>query len=347
MLESISNDEARQFIHIADKYVPTHVIGEGTFSTVYKSIDIENSTNGNEKYVALKNITRTTAPNRVCEELKILRQLQGYYNTIELISACRFEDQIIAVFPYFEYDNFRDFISDCSLIEIKHYMYNLLVALEWTHRNNIIHRDIKPTNFLFNRKTRKGVLIDFGLAQFYEEQTKSKTKEDRTGNFTIYGISNKTSLPPGYFENDGRPKIKAPRAGTRGFRAPEVLLRVEKQTTKIDMWSVGVILLILLTKQCPFFISQEDVDSLVEIANIFGHNAMKKAAHHYGRVWKSNIANIPTARIKFEVLVGNLNPHINLDRDGFDLLYTLMELNEEKRLSASAALKHPFFNDLK
>lgn len=347
MLENIPSEEARQFIHIQDKYIPTHVIGEGTFSTVYKAIDVKQSTPEHTKYVALKNITRTTAPNRVCEELKILKQLQGYYNTIELLSACRFEDQIIAVFPYFEYVNFREFLADCSLIEIKHYMYNLIVALQWTHRNDIIHRDIKPTNFLYNRKTRKGVLIDFGLAQFYDEPEKVKQKSERTSNLTISGLLNKSAPPPGYYSNDARCKMKAARAGTRGFRAPEVLLRVVKQTTKIDMWSVGVILLILFTKQYPFFMSNEDVDALVEIANIFGHNAMKKASHYYGRVWKSNITNIPTNRIEFDAIVGNLNRDLNLDRDGFDLLNTLMELYDEKRLSAHAALKHPFFNDLK
>lgn len=36
----------------------------------------------------------------------------------------------------------------------------------------IYHRDIKPQNFLYNRFTRKGVIIDYGLAEvdknFYE-----------------------------------------------------------------------------------------------------------------------------------------------------------------------------------
>ena len=38
------------------------------------------------------------------------------------------------------------------------------------------------------------------------------------------------------------------------------------------MWSVGIILLSILTTQHPFFMSAEDVDGLVEIAIIFGHS---------------------------------------------------------------------------
>lgn len=29
----------------------------------------------------------------------------------------------------------------------------------------IYHRDIKPQNFLYNRKKKKGIIIDFGLAE--------------------------------------------------------------------------------------------------------------------------------------------------------------------------------------
>jgi len=29
----------------------------------------------------------------------------------------------------------------------------------------IIHRDIKPGNYLYNKETKKGVIIDFGLAE--------------------------------------------------------------------------------------------------------------------------------------------------------------------------------------
>ncbi len=44
-------------------------------------------------------------------------------------------------------------------------MLELLLALNKLKQKNVFHRDIKPENFLYNPKTKHGVLIDFGLAQ--------------------------------------------------------------------------------------------------------------------------------------------------------------------------------------
>ena len=44
-------------------------------------------------------------------------------------------------------------------------MRNLFVALKHVHEYNIIHRDVKPNNFLYSLKAEKFMLVDFGLAQ--------------------------------------------------------------------------------------------------------------------------------------------------------------------------------------
>ena len=68
------------------------------------------------------------------------------------------------------------------------------------------------------------------------------------------------------------------RAGTRGFRGPEVLLRVAEQTVALDIWAAGVILLSILTQRYPFFTATEDVDALAELAIFFGPDVVDQAA---------------------------------------------------------------------
>jgi len=47
---------------------------------------------------------------------------------------------------------------------VKSYLRCLMAALRDIHERKIIHRDVKPANFLFDPRTGIGTLCDFGLA---------------------------------------------------------------------------------------------------------------------------------------------------------------------------------------
>ena len=48
--------------------------------------------------------------------------------------------------------------------------------------------------------------------------------------YTPNALNSLKKLPPGYYINDIRNGMKANRAGTRGFRAPEVLFKYNEQS---------------------------------------------------------------------------------------------------------------------
>lgn len=78
-----------------------------------------------------------------------------------------------------------------------------MAALVHCHERHIIHRDVKPGNFLFDIRTGNGVLVDFGLAQKASDydQFKPSSKSSSQRN-------SKTRRPPGkgpgYYANDRR-----------------------------------------------------------------------------------------------------------------------------------------------
>ena len=69
------------------------------------------------------------------------------------------------VFRYQKSKPHLTYFGNMNLTEIKHYMKTLLVAVSHLSNMGVMHRDIKPTNFLYDPVTRTGLLIDFGLSE--------------------------------------------------------------------------------------------------------------------------------------------------------------------------------------
>jgi hypothetical protein len=164
-------------------------------------------------------------------------------------------------------------LSNIAESQIRSYMHALLVALRHVHSVNYVHRDIKPANFLVHPRLERFLLVDFGLAE-----PAAKLPAQRTG------PRPELARPGGRLLNDTRPAILASRAGTRGFRAPEVLLRSGQQGTGLDIWAAGVILLSLLTGRYPFFHARDDTDALIELAAMLGPASLQAAAAACDRV---------------------------------------------------------------
>uniref|UniRef100_A0A8C5D7E4 non-specific serine/threonine protein kinase n=1 Tax=Gadus morhua TaxID=8049 RepID=A0A8C5D7E4_GADMO len=93
----------------------------------------------------------------------------------------------------------------------------------------------------------------------------------------------RVALNPAPHLCSSRKKQVAPRAGTPGFRAPEVLTCCPTQGTAIDVWSAGVILLSLLSNRYPFFKGSEDLVSLTQIMIVRGSRETVQAAQTFGK----------------------------------------------------------------
>lgn len=322
----------------ADDFEIIEPIGTGSFSNVFHA---RHKQSGRE--VALKRLFWNNSPERIIKEVKWLMNMD-HPNVVRLLAMFREGDQATVVLDYVPHVPFRTLLPAMKGDMIKYYMKRLLTAIAYVHKSKIIHRDVKPANFLFDPETNTGCLIDFGLCE---------------DDLHLDPAARIPPPPPPEQDDDiesfdlqfpekcqNRQRMMASRAGTRGFRAPEVLFSKWNQSSVIDIWSAGVCLLSILAKRYPFFKSPDDLTSIVEISIIVGTARLREAARECCRK-----VRFPEEKegMDLKTLVQQLNQfsdELEVDDCVYDLLAKMLEPVPSKRISAEDALKHPFFDGI-
>ena len=240
------------------RYEKIDFLGEGQFATVYKARDTEfNKDKGDgedaaaipaeggdpDAIVAVKKIklgTRAEAKDGInrtaLREIKLLQEL-SHDNIISLRDVFGYQSSISLVMDFMDTD-LEVIIKDTTLVlapaNIKSYVLQTFLGLEYLHNNWVLHRDLKPNNLLVNRK---GVvkITDFGLAKAYGSPNRQYT------HLVV----------------------------TRWYRAPELLFGARIYGTGIDIWAMGCILAELLLR-VPFVAGDTDLDQLAKIFQALG-----------------------------------------------------------------------------
>ncbi|KAF6721308.1 Cyclin-dependent kinase 12 [Oryzias melastigma] len=229
-----------------DKFDIIGIIGEGTYGQVYKAKDKDTG-----ELVALKKVRldneKEGFPITAIREIKILRQLKhrSVVNMKEIVTdkqdALDFKKDKGAFYLVFEYmDHDLMGLLESGLVQFSHehvrsFMRQLMEGLDYCHKNNFLHRDIKCSNILLNNRGQIK-LADFGLARLYNSE-------------------------------ESRPYTN--KVITLWYRPPELLLGEERYTPAIDVWSCGCILGELFTKK-PIFQANQELLQLELISRLCG-----------------------------------------------------------------------------
>lgn len=204
-------------------------------------------------------------------------------------------------------------VETCSIDQMKSIIFQLLHSLLECNSRYIVHRDIKPDNILIDDNYNIK-LCDFGLSAIQYTDLIP----------TLYPIQ------------------------TIWYRAPEVLLNIGEYSKKIDIWSIGIVMIDLVLQQMGFL---SYIDNINQV-----HDQMKQFIRHLG-VPREGISNFWLNKKynrflkKYNIIDDSyefkqLLSRKNLDKNGIDLLFKMLDFNPDTRISVEEAINHPFFTDL-
>ncbi|XP_047465545.1 myosin light chain kinase, smooth muscle-like [Mugil cephalus] len=202
---------------VKDHYTVHEKLGVGKFGQVFRLTHRETGEVCAGKFYRARTSKEKTAARK---EIEIMNKLH-HPKLVQSLAAYDTRSELVMVMEYIAGGELFERIVDESFEHTEptsaRYMQQLLEGMQYVHKQNIVHLDLKPENIVCVDTTGTRIkIIDFGLASELEE---------------------------------GKPLMVM--HGTPEFVAPEVI-NYEPVGLETDMWSIGVICFILLSGESPF-----------------------------------------------------------------------------------------------
>lgn len=204
------------------------VLGTGATGTVRRGY-IKASGRKVAVKIIQKNRKLSIIPD-VSYEAQLMKKVD-HENIVKVYDVFEDDNTLWIVLEYVEGGELFDIVKSNGPIDeacSKRLFCELLNAVQYLHSRNIIHRDLKPENILLTTKDLTKCIIkitDFGLSRFVAEESLMVTQ-----------------------------------VGTPVYSAPEVLFPLRAgagYTSKVDCWSLGCILYVMLSGYLPFDLENE------------------------------------------------------------------------------------------
>ena len=213
----------RRLAAIGNYQLSSITIGKGSFSKVVLANHIILKKNVAMKILTISEIKDPYVKKNINREATIMSKLH-HPNVVGLHEVCFTKDFFCLVMDFYPGGNLCDLVQDHpnGKLEEKQariYFKQMVDGLNYIHRQDIIHRDMKLENIFLNKERTLVVIGDFGLSNFWKTGSNVKT-----------------------------------RCGSAEYAAPEMLTFDDKKNYNqaVDIWSMGIILYAMLSGQLPF-----------------------------------------------------------------------------------------------
>ena len=207
---------------LGDRYTLERELGSGGMATVYLAHDLRHN-----RKVAIKvlhpELALAIGADRFLKEIETTANLQ-HPNILPLFDSGRVDKTVFFVMPYLQGASLRARLLQelqLPIADAVRITGEIASALDYAHRQGVVHRDIKPDNVLFH--DGRALVADFGIAL-------ARSQASESIRITRSGVS----------------------LGTPHYMSPEQASGSQNLDARTDVYALGVVLYEMLTGQPPF-----------------------------------------------------------------------------------------------
>jgi serine/threonine protein kinase len=175
---------------------------------------------------------------KIKKEISLLQHLD-HHNIIKLIKVIKNRHYIL-LFEFIKSIPIANVYEHFNIDQFRKVLYSIIQALEYAHNKGIIHRDVKLSNVAIDKKLNIK-LLDWGCGAWICDNLN-------------------------------------PKAGSSDCWSPEMLLGYSNYGSSGDMWSVGVLILNVLTNYNIPWRGNSTIQTLRRIGRFFGINRLLEYA---------------------------------------------------------------------
>ncbi|CAE7215399.1 CKA2 [Symbiodinium sp. CCMP2456] len=292
-----------------EHYEVTQKIGRGKYSEVFTGYHVPT----NKKCVI--KILKPVKKKKIKREIKILQNVSKGPNIVALLDVVRdpLTKTPCLIFEHINNTDWKSLYPKLTPHDIKFYLYQVLKALDYSHSQGLMHRDVKPHNVMIDHDKREVRLIDWGLAEFYHPLTE-------------YNV----------------------RVASRHYKGPELLVDDTFYDYSLDIWSFGCMLAGMIFRKEPFFAGADNVDQLYKIAKVLGTDLLNDYLDAYDLELELEVEQrLGTLPRKQWSAFKNKDNAERCSPEALELIDKMLRYDPAARVLPKEAMQDPYFEEVR